>query len=326
MAQSTPPTNTTPFFIVGSGRSGSTLLRMILSGHSRVAIPPETWYLLPLVELLPLSGALSCNQIDKAIEIMTQHYRWPDLKIDAQEFARQVHALENPTLRDILDVVYRQKIAEEKKEIWGDKTPPYVEIIPQLHRLYPEAKFLHLVRDGRDVTKSFHTKGWYGPWLFSNTREWKRSINLYEKYNTAEYSTIMMNVRYEDLVLDTEETVRKICLFLRLEFEPSMLEWQESVKNKVPERELHIHTKLFRKPKESDIFRWRHELSSIDVFAVESFIADELIKSGYELRFANIFWKPIFKLSWLYCMTVVPTYSFFKRATLFFWKKVKTVG
>ncbi len=68
---------TDQFFIVGSGRSGSTLLRMMLCAHSRLTIPPETWFLLPLVERFSIDRTLDAAEIESAVSTITQDYRWP---------------------------------------------------------------------------------------------------------------------------------------------------------------------------------------------------------------------------------------------------------
>jgi hypothetical protein len=83
----------TPFFIIGSGRSGTTLLRLVISGHSRIHIPPETWFLLPLVEQLPLAEPLSPAQVAAALDIILGHHRWADMQMDAGELRAAVAGL-----------------------------------------------------------------------------------------------------------------------------------------------------------------------------------------------------------------------------------------
>lgn len=73
------------FFIIGAGRSGTTLLRLIRTGHSRLHIPRETWSIRPLVRELPVSGELTPSQVDRAVTIMTEDHRWPDMEIMAED-------------------------------------------------------------------------------------------------------------------------------------------------------------------------------------------------------------------------------------------------
>ena len=85
-----------PFFIVGSGRSGSTLLRVMLASHSRLAIPPETWYLIPLLERFGVDQRLNADEVELAISIITSHYRWPDMRFDAQDFRQHASGSTKP--------------------------------------------------------------------------------------------------------------------------------------------------------------------------------------------------------------------------------------
>src|SRR5271168_2200366 len=91
-----------PFFIVGSSRSGSTLLRLMLASHSRIAIPSETWYLTALIGELPFDRLLQENEISGAISVMTDHYRWPDMGLDAAEMPCRIAKLSRVRLRDLV--------------------------------------------------------------------------------------------------------------------------------------------------------------------------------------------------------------------------------
>lgn len=307
-------TENSPFFIVGSGRSGTTLLRMILAGHSRISIPPETWYIIPLVQELPIGSPLTGEQVTRACQIMVSHYRWPDLNIDANGFRQKALGLEHPTLRDIVDIVYDGYLAMEGKARWGDKTPPYIQIVPQLHRLYPRAKFIYLVRDGHDVAKSFQAKGWYGRWLYANTREWEKAARFYRQYRRSHPEIPVLEIKYEMLVTHTEETVRRICEFLNERFDTGMLDWKDQLADKIPEREANIHAKLSRMPRESDIYRWRREMSSRDVLVAEAFMHDELRRQGYQMRYSGRYWVPVFFGVRVFCYTVLPLASLCGRA------------
>lgn len=311
-----------PFFIVGSGRSGSTLLRMILSSHPVVSIPPETWYILPLVKEFPLNSQLTIKEVQGVVEIITSHYRWPDFQIDSNIIKERARELNKPFLRDVISLVYEHYLQKENKLIWGDKTPPYIQCVKELNILYPDAKFIHLVRDGRDVARSFQGKRWAGRWLYGNTYEWKESIQYYLNYMQEDVSKKFINIKYEDLVLNTEDTICNICNFVGLKYSESMLDWMSTVENKIPKREAKIHKKLFRKPEKSDVFRWKNEMSLREVFVIESFLSDELKKMDYEVVFKSRGWQPLFLLTRYYCYLVLPIYSFVLRGMSFVKKRI----
>jgi hypothetical protein len=314
---------TAPFFIVGSGRSGSTLLRMMLASHSRLTIPPETWYLIPLLQRFNFDRRLNSAEVESAVSIVTGHYRWPDMKLDAQDFRRSAVQLSEPRLQDLAEIVYRSHTQAEGKVRWGDKTPAYIEILPELAAMYPNSRFIHLIRDGRDVAKSFQATDWVGRWLHDNTREWVRAMGYYWRWLRSDLRDRILPVRYEDLVLETEATLRQICAFIGEEFEPQMLSWELKVDEQVPERERDVHAKLKLKPDASSVARWKREMSGREMFVAEAFLGVDLGRLGYERRYRSRLWVPAFALARLYCRTILPAVEFQIRAVRFLRKRLR---
>lgn len=309
-----------PFFIVGSGRSGSTLLRMMLASHSRLAIPPETWFLLPLVERMPLDRALTREELDQAISLMTGHYRWSDMKMGVEEFRDRAAHLKAPSVRNLVEIVYGIHLNAVGKQRWGDKTPPYVRIVPQLATIFPAARFIYLVRDGRDVARSFQSLMIYGRTIHQNTIEWLDANRWVRTWMASQYAESIIRVRYEDLVVDTENTLCRICEFIGEQYEPQMLSWRDDVEHLVPQREIHVHKKLKRASSQTDIERWRREMSSREMFVAESFLHRDLLHFGYECRFRARSWRPLFWLTRLYCIFVWPVIP--ERAVWFFMSRL----
>jgi hypothetical protein len=291
-------TDNSPFFVVGSGRCGSTLLRLMLSGHSRLHVPPETWFIADLVRELPLSGKLAPSQVTRAVEIMTSHYRWPDMRIEADDFRRRATALAAPGLVDIIDLVYRHHLRMYNKRRFGDKTPNYINIIPKIITLYPTAKFIHLMRDGRDVAISYvhmDDRRYYQRHFY-----WKEAMRRRRKYLGAPYADRILEVKYEDLVTAAEPTLRRLCAFLGEEFEPGMLNWQ-NLRELVPERERPIHTRLREPLRKEAVGVWRRELSGAECFAIEACLQRDLRSLGYRLRFSGAAWRvPLILSGWLF--------------------------
>lgn len=290
-----------PFFIVGCGRSGTTLLRMMLAAHSRITIPPETWFLLTLVQRLPVDRVLTAQERNLAVRLITNHYRWPDMGISTDEFGRLAAELPEPRIRDLMEIIYASRLRLAGKTRWGDKTPHYIKIIPQLARIFPGARFICLIRDGRDVVKSMQKVQWYGPWLHDNTTEWVDAARHERRWVASGYGDQILRVRYEDLVTETEGTLIRICEFLGEQFEPQMLAWQGNIDALVPQRERHVHSKLTRTATHSDIKRWKSEMSPREVFLVEAFIRMDLRRYGYACQFGSPVWIPIFWAARVYC-------------------------
>ena len=302
-----------PFFIVGSSRSGSTLLRLMLASHSRIAIPSETWYLSALVKGFPFDRPLEENEIGEAISVMTNHYTWPDMGLDAAEVRRRAANLSGVRLRDLAEIVYRRHMEVEGKSRWGDKTPAYIEIVPSLAAMFDDAKFIHLIRDGRDVAKSFQRHGWHGPWMHGYTREWVRAIEWDMRLGKTPLNARILRVLYEDLVLHPEATLRRICAFIDEEFEDRMLQWHGKADNAVPAREKHFHTRLGRDMNPSDVGRWKGEMTSREIFVAEALIGTQLSHFGYERRYRGMLWSPLLAVTRICCRKVLPAVGLQRR-------------
>ena len=190
---------------------------------------------------LPLDRILSQEQLQVALEIITSAYRWPDFQLTAEALYCDAKKLQAPRLVDVINLVYRALNPLAKPRL-GDKTPPYIQIVPELAELYPNARFVHLIRDGRDVAISFLDAGFYdkGGRFFSDGRsfEWTSAIRPGCRYRQSRYSTQIMDVRYEQLVFDPEGTLTQICAFLGESFEAGMLKHNFD-QAWIPDREEH---------------------------------------------------------------------------------------
>ena len=278
----------------------------MLASHSRIAIPKETWYLTALVEEFPSDRLLQESEIGRAIAVMTNHDRWPDMGLDVADVRRRVANMSSARLRDLVEIVYRWHMEVEGKSRWGDKTPPYIEIVPSLAAMFGDAKFIHLIRDGRDVAKSFQRQGWNGPWMHGYTTEWLRAVELDMRLSKTPLNERILRVRYEDLVLHPEATLRKICVFIDERFEDQMLLWQGKVNDAIPDRERKFHSGLNRDLSPSDAGRWKREMTSREIFIAEALIGTQLSHFGYELWYRSKLWRPLLAVTRIYCRNVLP--------------------
>src|SRR5579863_3403341 len=269
----------TPFFIVGAGRSGTTLLRLILAGHPRIHIPPETWFIRDLVKELPLDVPLEEKQVIRAVEIIIANYRWPDMKMDVDDFRASANLLKSPKLVDVIDLVYGEQLKRCGKPRFGDKTPCYIGILQELNTLYSRCKFIHLIRDGRDVAISTIDMSQI-KYYDRNEFEWFSAMRYRREYLNSDLAQQILEVRYESLVLQPEATIRQICEFLGEEFHPEMLDWRNRI-DLVPAREQSIHTKLVRPLSADAVGVWQHRLSGWECLAIEACLQRDLRWLGY---------------------------------------------
>jgi Sulfotransferase family len=289
-AQGPPPAP----FVVGATRSGTTLLRLMLDAHPELAIPSETHFIPDLIKAREKHGASP----ERMLEMLTSHRRWGDFHIEASELAERWAAL--PELTGPAAVREFFKIYGEKQggpPRWGDKTPGYVKRMREIQEYLPEARFVHLIRDGRDVALSI-LKQSFGPETIEAAADRWRGRVLRGRAQQP-YLGYYMEVRFEDLVLDTEGQLRRICEFIELDFDPAMLGYHERAEERLKEkarelprgkgrdpqsaeRRLKSHEKTFEPPNPSLVGGYRTKMTPADQATYEALAGDLLLDLGYE--------------------------------------------
>lgn len=273
-----------PFFVVGCPRSGTTLLQLMLHAHPRLAVPPETRFLLPAYVSRLRFGDLreENNRRELARWIVARKAtRFFDLGLDADRTVDAI-AAGPPTLGSALDAVYGSYAARFGKARWGDKRPAYVRHIGVLRRLFPDAQFVHLVRDGRDCVASLLEMSWWPHGVRHAAATWAQAIDHGRRAARSLPAGTYHELRYEALVSDPEAELRRLCAFLGEEYDPAMTEPSRVAAQAVPRRKRwHART---RTELTADRFgSWRDRLMPADVALCEAVLGGRLAAYGYEL-------------------------------------------
>jgi hypothetical protein len=217
-------------FIVGTGRCGTTILAQILNVHSMICVPPELQFLCEysqngerLHEVFASGKNENFNAADYISLIGERCPKQFDLYFDYKSyFEGQKYPIRN--LKSLAnDLFFR--IAETKgKSIFVEHTPWYGQRIDILNSLFPKAKYIHVVRDGRDVAISYAKTPWWHKDLAANLDRWAyEALNIAESAKNILAPEQMLLVKYEELVQDPEQYLRIICEHLGVEFERNMM-------------------------------------------------------------------------------------------------------
>lgn len=280
-------------FVCGVTRSGTTLLRLMLDSHPEVAIPGETHWVPKLIKAFERSK----QSADDAADLVIDHKRWGDFHLDADEVRERIRALDPITAADVIRTFYGIYAEREGKSRYGDKTPGYVQQMRHIQRVLPEARFVHIIRDGRDVSLSHLRMNW-GPETYAESAKlWRNRIRKARKM--APSIDHYTEVRFEELVADTEGVLRRVCEFIELDFDPVMLDYHERAEGRLAEKarvlprknrpdqtaeaRMDSH-KLAKEPPRSDrVGMWRERMTPEEVAEYEAVAGDMLVELGYEL-------------------------------------------
>jgi len=272
--------NKPPFFVLGAQRSGTTMLRLMLNHHPRLAVPHETRFIVNsfrrLTQYPDLTDRATLERLLDDIE------KEPAVR-DGEHVTDREKILSHPiaNFADLVDAIMSEKATSLGKERWGDKTPFYVSEVDVLWKVFPDARIVHLVRDGRDVAVSQRKIEWAGNSIPRLAHDWRWKVTVCHKVGSVR-SDQFMELRYEDLVRDPAENLRLICEFLDEDFAPEMLDYHKTAESSVPSKSLKWHRNSVKAPDVSKLGVWKQQLSQSDRIIYEQIAGDALEMFGYE--------------------------------------------
>jgi Sulfotransferase family len=278
-------------FIVGCQRSGTTLLQRMVDASPYIAIVHEsrwidTWYR-ERVGLTP-EGHVTPD----FIPLLVEHPRFPQLEVGREDLEGLLPNGQPVSYRSFVSGVFDLHGRALGKSLVGDKTPRYVRSIPTLHGLWPEAKFVHLIRDGRDVClsilnwkKAQKSIGRFESWredpVTATALWWELHLHLAREDGTPLGPGLYHEVRYESLVSDPAEECTKLCEFLGIPYDGAMLRFHEGRERPG----VGLDAKKAWRPVTGGLRDWRMQMPAADVERFEAAAGDLLDDLGYERAF-----------------------------------------
>jgi hypothetical protein len=277
-----------PFvFLVGCPRSGTTLLKRVVDAHPEIAITRETHW---ITKLLRGENAASLDGpvTPPALARLLSDERFQRLQLDHAALERLVAGDRPVSYAELVTAVYDQYGAMRRKRLVGDKTPRYVRHIPMLHELFPHARFVHLIRDGRDVCSSvlnwdkdnrmvLRFSSWADEPVATTALWWEQRVRLGREAGAALGPALYHEVRYESLVSDPAAQCATLCAFLGVPEHDRMLAFHEGRSRDDPS----LNAKRAWRPITAGLRSWRTEMSEPDVEAFEAVAGDLLSELGY---------------------------------------------
>jgi hypothetical protein len=272
-SMSKPELNVFPFF-VGCGRSGTSLIRVIFNSHPMLAIPRESHFITELAldrRRYELPGRLDHERLQAALEAHRRFRLW---KLPR----RALHDVlaRSRDLPDAIRGIYALYASRRKKPRYADKTPTYASDLRLLASLFPEARFVHTIRDGRNVALSLVERS-FGPNRVEDAiLYWRHQVRAARGAGAILGPARYFEYRHEDLLRNPEEVVARICAFLDLEFVPSMLQYHEGRRPRSGRGHL-------AEPPTEGLRDFRTQLTATDLRVLERLAGDLLVTLGYEL-------------------------------------------
>lgn len=283
-----------PVFVIGNPRSGTTLLRLLIASHKNICIPPECGFALWLEKT---RSGWSKHDLESPTEIqgflddLIACRKFDTWNLPRENVLAQIQERQPESFSALIEAVYRAYLVQNKPEAsrWGDKNNFHVQHVADLNNLFPDSKFIHIVRDVRDVAcsyrelKSLDSASPYRPNLPFEIEEicneWKTNVQavLAAFSNLAMQQT--MAVRYEDIVLDPSGTSESICSFLDEEYDAEMLNFH--LHDLEPKQTMDWKTKTRSPVSPVSLERFRRDLPAAETATATLMCHDLLSQFGY---------------------------------------------
>ena len=237
-----------PIFIIAYARSGSTLLRLMVNSHSKIMVPPECGFIQWLYQSFSdwtASDAGDPRKADKYIEALSRSRKIDTWHLNFDAIRALIQEKKPTSYAELTELVlyHYASLHNDTADRWCDKNNYYIDHIPTLHEIYPNARFVYLVRDPLDVVSSqiyLAAKQFDSPYKpnFSSDNE-----ELAKKWADSNSKAIQdfldlniepLVVKYSSLVTKSEATLTTLCRFLGEAFESGMLNYYQSTGNEPP--------------------------------------------------------------------------------------------
>ena len=282
-----------PFvFIVGCPRSGTTLLKRMVNAHSKIAMPPEESHWIPRMyhkrKLTP-GGLVTPMLISRLMALP----RFLALGISHDELLKLAGNGQPVSYSTFVSGIFDLYASAQGKELVGDKTPDHVRWLDTLHALWPKARVVHLIRDGRDVCLSIanwpkaHGKnpGTFPTWkddpVSTTALWWELNVRLGRQFGSSLGPELYCELRYESLVSNPDGECAALCSFLGLPYEDAMLRFHEGKTQTDPG----LSSKEAWLPVTPGLRDWKSQMPGEDIERFEAAAGELLDELGYARAF-----------------------------------------
>ncbi len=276
-----------PFFVFGSGRNGSTMFSAMLDAHPDIVLPTEQWRLPNVIIKYQLMNFLEWRDlVSIAVSEFTATEGAIKWNLQSGDLLTKLYHLpkEEQSLQRIIDEIYVAYGKQQKETflMWGDKTPRNTFYLKDIYRVFPESKYIFLMRDGRDVVRSWIVRDKTDD-IESRADAWNFSVDMYDWVQQRAADRLMM-VRYEELVSDSEAILKKVADFLGLEYSEKMLDYHGFTQKLGDDIvEASNFQKVRVKPNTGSIGKWKKDLTPQQIEKLNKMMGKNLERFGFEM-------------------------------------------
>ncbi len=292
-------TSIQPIQIIGTQRSGSNLLRLMLNQHPQISAPHPPHILQRFMPLLPLYGPLEepgnfkflVDDICTLVEC--NPVPWIGLKFNRGEI---VNLCQSRTLIEIFRVIYDLKARHENASFWVCKSMSNVVYAREMETAGMKPLYIHLYRDGRDVACSFKNAIVGEKHVYAIANQWRDDQQACIRLQQTLDANRFLPIRYESLIGEPEKAMRKVCNFLKIDFSAGFLDYYTSEESKKTANAGKMWANVSRPILKNNTNIYKTDLSKMEIAIFEKQAGKMLDKLGYNLETSGILNEQPFSL------------------------------
>ena len=268
-------------FIGGYSRSGTTLLGAMIGAHTQCVCTPESQFKTDVLRHFRRKKKEEVD-IETARKMIQDHPRYRVLWGDVADSDVLIGINSYEELILWFVGKYAEKEGKPRAAYWVDHSPTNIKHAKTLLGLFPDSRFIHIIRDGRAVAASIMPLDW-GPNTIDKTAcSWKSRVSRYLSLESSLNNDQVLRVRYEDLIQAPETALRDICSFLDIAYQPQMIKGSGF---KVPRYQDKQHALIGKEPDKNRINAWEKSLTPRQIEIFESIAGELLLSLGYALQY-----------------------------------------
>lgn len=284
-----------PIFVIGSPRTGTTVLRLMLTCHRNIMIPPECGFAVWWYQKYREWGEASYSHLLGFIRDLMQSRKIETWQISEESLLEFLREKAPSSYSQLISCVYEWYGLSRGRSFkrWGDKNNFYLNHILAIKELFPTAYFVHVIRDGRDVACSYRELNArridspYAPNLPNEIKEiakqWKTNVvTINESFERIRWENVY-ELKFEDLILETGRSLFNLCCWLGELYDPSMLDYHRINRERElePREFLKWKKHTLHPPVSSVVARHKRDLSVQEIGTFEMVAGDILERYGY---------------------------------------------
>lgn len=311
-------------FIVGIGRSGTSLLQNMLNAHSDVCFLPENSFLRRYVASGKYDKRLQRVGVRVFSEELAADEAFGRLRLSPDRLADILESEDGGSGERFFSQAMREFVrGDGSYKFIGDKDPRLIEFLPMLHVNFPNARIIHIYRDPRDVALSKTKAKWsrdrsFLANLFAGRVQW----TLVSRSGSVLFGPRFHEVSYEELIAAPQDVLTRLCSFLGLEFDVRMLSPGMGGRDLVADDEMSWKRKSLGPILADNTGKWRTGLSPVQIALAEAVTGKMMADLGYKVSLAasslNVFQRSGVFLRTLVVSMAEPAYCWYR-----IWKQSK---